>query len=48
MKDFCQGLLQEDGSICDSSRWEGESPAEPDSLAKADKRLRFGGSLTLP
>ncbi len=39
-----------------SSRWEGEGPrgypAEPHSLARADKRLRFGGvppgSLTLP
>ena len=27
---------------------EGEAPAEPHSLARADKRLRFGRSLTLP
>ncbi len=45
-------MIAEYDSDSDSTPWEGEGPrgypAEPHSLARTDRRLRFGRSPTLP
>ena len=48
VKDLGPANFQERRNSSHSARWEGEAPAAPHGVARVEKRLRFGRSLTHP